>query len=264
MSHDTQTPLDDAIIEHLTARAARFGSELWNARADIADHVVREAKLPPGRPATVYRHELDHADVGMSRAAFGSDEPPDGNASRDTLGFRLYNDLSGGVYGLLWTLGRIAPGWRPSPDPLDYRHVIRATRGEDAVRVLAGAEPLITGRGESLGDILGELARLDAELEHAPAAGDWGVPGLRRAALVGAAVGAAQRAGMRAGYAEDPDGPRGYRTVAYIDLPVGQVSWHLPSGPRVPLPRYAAGWDGHTREEKAARIRQWVESGVSR
>src|SRR5574342_1356742 len=74
--------------------------------------------------------------VGMSRAAFGADEPPPGNGSRNTLGFRLYHELGGGVYGLLWTLGRIAPGWRPSPDPLDYRYVIRMTTGADAVGIL--------------------------------------------------------------------------------------------------------------------------------
>lgn len=34
--------------------------------------------------------------------------------------------------------------------------------------------------------------------------------------------------------------------VAFIDLPTGQISWHLPG--------YLNGWDGHTTKEKYDRI----------
>jgi hypothetical protein len=38
--------------------------------------------------------------------------------------------------------------------------------------------------------------------------------------------------------------------VVFIELPTGQVSWHLPS--------YPVAWDGHTTEEKYARITRFT------
>jgi hypothetical protein len=40
--------------------------------------------------------------------------------------------------------------------------------------------------------------------------------------------------------------------VLYIDLPSGQVSWHMPA--------YRGRWDGHSTEAKYDRIREWHES----
>lgn len=45
---------------------------------------------------------------------------------------------------------------------------------------------------------------------------------------------------------EQPDWP-----VAFIELPTGQVSWHLP--------RHAEAWDGHTTDEKLQRVREFWE-----
>jgi hypothetical protein len=62
------------------------------------------------------------------------------------------------------------------------------------------------------------------------------------------ALAEAAQLGYRIGFAIDtkePDWP-----VAYIDLPNGQVSWHMP--------KYPAVWDGHTTTEKYARIRQYI------
>jgi hypothetical protein len=39
--------------------------------------------------------------------------------------------------------------------------------------------------------------------------------------------------------------------VAYIDLPTGQISWHLPE--------YNWHWDGHTTAEKFRRIDQFYQ-----
>lgn len=44
---------------------------------------------------------------------------------------------------------------------------------------------------------------------------------------------------------EEPDWP-----VIYIDLPTGQVSWHVKA--------YDGEWDGHDNEEKAKRIAQFT------
>lgn len=38
--------------------------------------------------------------------------------------------------------------------------------------------------------------------------------------------------------------------VVYIELPTGQVSWHLPA--------YSPGWDGHTTLAKARRITGYI------
>ncbi len=37
--------------------------------------------------------------------------------------------------------------------------------------------------------------------------------------------------------------------IVFIDLPTGQVSWHMPAYPR--------DWDGHTVEQKYDRVREW-------
>lgn len=68
-----------------------------------------------------------------------------------------------------------------------------------------------------------------------------------RAVLV--ALGAAVDAGLSAGVGVDP----AYGTewpVVYIDLPTGQVSWHVTA--------YGPTWDGHTTPEKYARVAEWL------
>jgi hypothetical protein len=51
--------------------------------------------------------------------------------------------------------------------------------------------------------------------------------------------------GIRCDPAE-PDWP-----VIYIELPTGQVSWHVPA--------HSREWDGHTTAQKIARIKLFVE-----
>lgn len=48
--------------------------------------------------------------------------------------------------------------------------------------------------------------------------------------------------------ADDPE-LDGFRAVVYIELPTGQVSWHMPE--------HGQPWDGHSTEEKHARIRAY-------
>lgn len=69
-----------------------------------------------------------------------------------------------------------------------------------------------------------------------------------RAWLIYRALSRAQWLGMKCGFridAEQPEWP-----VAYIELPTGQVSWHMP--------QHGQAWDGHTTEEKFQRIGAWV------
>ena len=91
----------------------------------------------------------------------------------------------------------------------------------------------------------GELASLLRGIEAADEQEDYAV----RNAYVYQALGAASRLGYPVGVRLDPAEP-GW-PVAYIELPTGQVSWHLPA--------FAQAWDGHTIREKYARCRAYAE-----
>jgi hypothetical protein len=71
-----------------------------------------------------------------------------------------------------------------------------------------------------------------------------------RYGLVLEAVSTADALGYPAGFRIDPTEPEW--PVAYIELPTGQVSWHLPQHP-VP-------WDQHDTYEKYRRCRAFGES----
>ena len=107
---------------------------------------------------------------------------------------------------------------------------------------------------------LAELAELDARLTHEPDAGsggDWD----RRGQLVMRVARAATLLGWSVGAGYDPEMPE-YPHVVLVDLPTGQVSWHMR---RVPwcMPDHPQGWDGHSRVEKAARIAAWLAGPVA-
>lgn len=72
-----------------------------------------------------------------------------------------------------------------------------------------------------------------------------------RYGLVLDAVAAAHRAGLPVGFRYDPNEPDW--PVAYIELPTGQVSWHVP--------QHSRPWDGHTTEEKYQRIARFLQAG---
>jgi hypothetical protein len=71
-----------------------------------------------------------------------------------------------------------------------------------------------------------------------------------RYGLVWQAVSLAVECGIAAGVRIDPAEPEW--PVAYIDLPTGQVSWHMP--------QFADPWDGHDTEEKYHRVRAFIEA----
>lgn len=60
--------------------------------------------------------------------------------------------------------------------------------------------------------------------------------------------------GWKAGRHRDRDAETGWENVVMIDLPTGQVSWHIPITDCVAcgfqtLPKYAGRWDGHTKQQ---------------
>jgi hypothetical protein len=66
--------------------------------------------------------------------------------------------------------------------------------------------------------------------------------------LVLHAVAYASEVGLSAGFRIDPQEPEW--PVAYIELPTGQVSWHIP--------QHDSEWDGHDTEEKYNRVEQFI------
>jgi hypothetical protein len=66
--------------------------------------------------------------------------------------------------------------------------------------------------------------------------------------LIVYAVADATIMGLKAGFRVDPKEPEWL--CAYIELPTGQVTWHLPQHP--------IEWDGHTTAEKYQRIREYI------
>ncbi len=107
---------------------------------------------------------------------------------------------------------------------------------------------------------LAELAELDTRLDHRPEAGggpDWE----RRNELVMRVARAATLLGWPVGAGYDPDMPE-YPDVIIVDLPTGQVSWHVPDVPRR-MPDHPSGWDGHTRSDRAERVTAWLAAPVA-
>ena len=48
--------------------------------------------------------------------------------------------------------------------------------------------------------------------------------------------------------------------ILYVELPIGQVSWHIPKdGIAAFFPDYNGDWDGHDLREKRVRLRQFLE-----
>lgn len=67
---------------------------------------------------------------------------------------------------------------------------------------------------------------------------------------VWAAMGAAMSLGYPAGVQLDPQ--EADRLIVYIELPTGQVSWHVPM--------YEGEWDGHDTPEKYRRVAAYVDA----
>jgi hypothetical protein len=96
-------------------------------------------------------------------------------------------------------------------------------------------QPATKTRRQILAVILGEIETNDLNYEA-------------RYGLVFEALGLAVLLGYRAGIKIDPNEPEW--PVVYIDLPTGQVSWHMP--------QYAGEWDNHDTPEKYHRIRSYI------
>jgi hypothetical protein len=96
-------------------------------------------------------------------------------------------------------------------------------------------------QGHLLGFMLLDIRDHDPSLFNGPAQTDENYS--RRNTAIYTAVATARAAGLVANVSPDPTDSRW--CIAYIELPTGQVSWHVPAHP--------TPWDGHTTEEKYKR-----------
>jgi len=66
--------------------------------------------------------------------------------------------------------------------------------------------------------------------------------------------------GLKIGWQDDPKDM--YFVIMFIDLPTGQISYHIPRW-EIDLskwPRYAGQWDGHSTEQKRVRLNEYIIS----
>lgn len=83
----------------------------------------------------------------------------------------------------------------------------------------------------------------------------------RNQAVMALAVLAMQQ-GYTVGVSDDPD-EKEYKVLT-IDLPTGQVGWHLPKNDLENWPQYDKPWDGHLLPEKRNRVKKFVEIQLER
>jgi hypothetical protein len=122
-------------------------------------------------------------------------------------------------------------------------------RDEDA-EFIAHAPSDIRALLEEVQRLRDGLAQAEAEKNLAYSERNKAVAGLARAA-----VAFGWRAGVRRH--EGAEWEDDWRTVLFIDLPSGQVSWHFHDSERAlldGLPAYEGSWDGHSTDEKWERV----------
>lgn len=116
----------------------------------------------------------------------------------------------------------------------------RMTDAEKATEEAQIQEGLRIRDTRTLARRLGDVARIDEQEQP-----DYA----RRELLLLEALLLARRLGIPAGFRLDPAEPDW--PVFQIELPAGQVSWHMPGHP--------VEWDGHDGPTKAARIAAFAE-----
>ena len=78
---------------------------------------------------------------------------------------------------------------------------------------------------------------------------------LDRNLVVQVLAGLSHEIGYKVGIKPDPEWP-----ILYIDLPTGQVSWHIPKKEMIgDWPIYEGKWDGHDLGTKRNRLKAYME-----
>lgn len=130
----------------------------------------------------------------------------------------------------------------------DYNYLVAK---ESAIDFLAKYESSIT------------LTFGDEQIEYVPQSkldAVYRERNLAAAALVRLAI--AQ--GWDAGIGHDPNAEEGWQNVLFVDLPTGQVSWHVHSSEIEAfssLQWHKKPWDNHTTMDKNTRLLEFINHG---
>jgi hypothetical protein len=137
-----------------------------------------------------------------------------------------------------------------------FRHHAEETRRRQMADQLRRFDPLTAlGHRPTLTPIGEELEKLEKAKDGAYRERNQLAAALARAAIA---------MGFRAGVGEHPEGDKewepDWRTILFIDLPTGQLSWHFHDSEwplLAGLPRYRGDYDGHSTAEKYRRLMSW-------
>lgn len=106
------------------------------------------------------------------------------------------------------------------------------------------------------------IAELQAKLDEAVAAKDQAYSERNQCVALIAKLAAQQGyvVGLSQHDPQDYNWEDDWRNIVYIDLPTGQISWHIHDS-ELPLfdqfPVYKQGWDGHSTDEKHRRMQAY-------
>jgi hypothetical protein len=107
------------------------------------------------------------------------------------------------------------------------------------------------------------IAELQAKLNEAVAAKDQAYSERNQCVALIAKLAAAQgyAVGLGKHNPKDDNWADDWRNIVYIDLPAGQISWHIHDS-ELPLfdkvPAYLRAWDGHSTDEEHQRMQVYA------
>lgn len=136
--------------------------------------------------------------------------------------------------------------------------VPRSIAGEMAARALA-LHHAATEQQEHLDELVKQMRALQDEVPKLRQQKDGAYAERNKlvAFLAHMALSLGWKAGVGQHPEEDTSWERDWRTIVFIDLPTGQVSWHFHDSEEallLGLPAYEGAWDGHSNPEKWSRV----------
>lgn len=196
---------------------------------------LREQELEQTRAALLgAEYEADHLDTSWRLACV--DRQRERQARRELLGSMI--------------------GRKEAESDLPDFLVPRERPAHD-VRAGTGASMLETFR-----DAVAKAEKLEARVEELTAQKNGAYAERNELAVLVATM--ARALGLRAGWRLDRSAEKGWQTLVMVELPAGQVSWHLPDNEQAPvekLPTCFLPWDGRTKAEARQRIREAIFGG---
>ncbi len=172
--------------------------------------------------------------------------------------------------GTVWISGIVSGiGGMPAQVNSNATSCIPISTGEVSKTIMLSGGPLTPVPYD---DLMNRYERLHQEHEHLQQAIDAMSDHLNavyteRNTCVALLLGMALALGLTAGIGIDEQAEEGWQDVVFLDLPTGQVSWHIPRKELdVLFPNavtgYSTPWDGHDTFTKYARVCDYAQQLV--